>query len=243
MRQGQNPRRSRNNRRNNSGSRTIDSNGPEVKVRGTATQLFDKYQTLARESVAASDRVAAENYYQHAEHYYRLLNASQNDAGQRNEAGNKRQGGQDQQRRDHQPAPQAGLQPAPEAAPQPTTGPAPQETPQEAPQAAPESTPAGFNGGETVAQEASLRPDAEVESLGIANPDGHIRVFEAASSIANSDSSSDSGGEEDKPARPARKKRSVSAKPPARGRRRSTSKPAGDGAADPGGSTPESADA
>ena len=54
----------------------IDSNGPEGKVRGNATQVYEKYLTLAREAVSASNRVMAETFFQYAEHYYRVLNDS-----------------------------------------------------------------------------------------------------------------------------------------------------------------------
>jgi len=57
-------------------NQTYDSNGPDVRVRGNAHQIFEKYQVLAREAAAAGDRIAAESYYQHAEHYLRLINAS-----------------------------------------------------------------------------------------------------------------------------------------------------------------------
>lgn len=57
-------------------NQTYDSNGPEVRVRGNAHQIFEKYQVLAREATAAGDRIAAESYFQHAEHYLRLINAS-----------------------------------------------------------------------------------------------------------------------------------------------------------------------
>jgi hypothetical protein len=55
---------------------TFDSNGPDVRVRGNAYQVFEKYQALARDAHSAGDRIAAENYYQHAEHYYRIINAN-----------------------------------------------------------------------------------------------------------------------------------------------------------------------
>ena len=51
----------------------MESSGPDVKIRGNATQLFEKYQALARDAVTSGDRIAAENYLQHAEHYYRVL--------------------------------------------------------------------------------------------------------------------------------------------------------------------------
>lgn len=59
------------------GNRTFDSNGPDVKIRGTASHIYDKYQSLARDASSSGDRIAAENYLQHAEHYYRILSASQ----------------------------------------------------------------------------------------------------------------------------------------------------------------------
>ena len=56
-------------------SQTFDSNGPNVKIRGNAYQVFERYVALAREAQAAGDRVVAENLYQHAEHYFRIMNA------------------------------------------------------------------------------------------------------------------------------------------------------------------------
>ncbi|MEK9970639.1 MAG: DUF4167 domain-containing protein, partial [Ferrovibrio sp.] len=53
--------------------RNFDSNGPDVKIRGTATNIFERYCQLARDANASGDRVAAENYLQHAEHYYRIM--------------------------------------------------------------------------------------------------------------------------------------------------------------------------
>jgi hypothetical protein len=55
---------------------TFDSNGPNVKIRGNAYQVFERYLALAREAAASGDRVVAENLYQHAEHYYRVMNAN-----------------------------------------------------------------------------------------------------------------------------------------------------------------------
>lgn len=54
---------------------TFDSNGPEVRVRGNAWQVFEKYQSLARDARGLGDRVLAENYLQHAEHYFRVIEA------------------------------------------------------------------------------------------------------------------------------------------------------------------------
>jgi hypothetical protein len=57
--------------------RTIDSNGPDVKIRGNAHHIYEKYLQLARDANSSGDRVMAENYLQHAEHYYRLIMAYQ----------------------------------------------------------------------------------------------------------------------------------------------------------------------
>jgi len=54
----------------------FDSHGPDIRIRGTAHQIFERYIALAREAATAGDRVAAENLYQHAEHYFRVSNAS-----------------------------------------------------------------------------------------------------------------------------------------------------------------------
>lgn len=80
MRQGPNAKRmrGRGNGRKNSNPRTqsFESNGPEVKVRGNAQQVVEKYLTLARDASLAGDRIIAESYFQHAEHYYRLMTAN-----------------------------------------------------------------------------------------------------------------------------------------------------------------------
>src|SRR5271165_2868041 len=55
---------------------TFDSSGPNVKIRGNAYQVFERYVALAREAVSSGDRIAAENFYQHAEHYFRIMNAN-----------------------------------------------------------------------------------------------------------------------------------------------------------------------
>jgi len=108
MRSGPNNRRSRG--RGNSGrgnrpqrSNNFDSNGPDIKVRGSAQQVVDKYQALAREAATAGDPVKAENYYQHAEHYYRVIStngSADNKQGQqqRENHRNKQNNGHDHQK-------------------------------------------------------------------------------------------------------------------------------------------------
>ena len=53
----------------------FDSSGPEMRVRGTAQQLYDKYTQMARDASSSADRVLGEAYYQHAEHYFRIISA------------------------------------------------------------------------------------------------------------------------------------------------------------------------
>jgi len=84
MRPQQQGRRQRNrnsgggNRRNqNPLSRNYESNGPDVKIRGNAQVIADKYATLARDALSSGDSVMAENYLQHAEHYNRIIMAAQ----------------------------------------------------------------------------------------------------------------------------------------------------------------------
>ncbi|HET7717647.1 MAG TPA: DUF4167 domain-containing protein [Bauldia sp.] len=79
MRQGQQNKRMRGRNRKgpNPLTRSYESNGPDVKVRGTALHIAEKYVQLARDAQSAGDRVQAENYLQHAEHYYRIVSAAQ----------------------------------------------------------------------------------------------------------------------------------------------------------------------
>ena len=65
--------RGRGRKSGNPGNRSLESNGPEVKIRGTAAQIYDKYMQYARDAQTSGDRVKAENFLQHAEHYYRLM--------------------------------------------------------------------------------------------------------------------------------------------------------------------------
>jgi len=76
-------------------NRVFDSSGPEGKVRGTPQQIIDKYSQLSRDAFLAGDRVAAENFQQHAEHYTRLLSEAQRDAEEKRQQN-------DQQNRDRQ---------------------------------------------------------------------------------------------------------------------------------------------
>ncbi|MFZ1107104.1 MAG: DUF4167 domain-containing protein [Rhodomicrobium sp.] len=80
MRQGQQSRRGRNRggrKPQNSITRNYESSGPDVKIRGTAMHIAEKYSSLARDAMSSGDTVAAENYLQHAEHYNRIILAAQ----------------------------------------------------------------------------------------------------------------------------------------------------------------------
>lgn len=73
MKRGRNQRR----RQGVNPNRALDSNGPDVRIRGTANQIHDKYIALARDASSAGDRIKAESYLQHAEHYFRLIRSMQ----------------------------------------------------------------------------------------------------------------------------------------------------------------------
>lgn len=69
--------RGRGRRPQNNSNRTFDSTGPEIKIRGSAAHVYEKYLQLARDANSSGDRVMAENYLQHAEHYFRIMSAAQ----------------------------------------------------------------------------------------------------------------------------------------------------------------------
>src|SRR3954454_10666776 len=72
---GGNPHHINNRPRLPNRQQSFDSNGPNVKIRGSAYQVFERYVALAREAETGGDRWAGENLYQHAEHYSRIMNA------------------------------------------------------------------------------------------------------------------------------------------------------------------------
>lgn len=139
MRSSKSRSRSKSNRnRPTSGNvvnRVFDSSGPEGKVRGTPQQIIDKYNQLARDAQLANDRVATENFQQHAEHYQRLLSEAQREQDARREEqerqNRERQAERDRERQERierqereastpaTNAPQGGGQPDPAEAQQP----------------------------------------------------------------------------------------------------------------------------
>lgn len=114
-------------------TRTYDSSGPDVKIRGTAQHVAEKYATLARDAQSSGDRVMAENYLQHAEHYNRIIASAQAQMQERfqrddqhnyneRDAGDRDTDDMDDQETDDQPQMAA---PPPPSPPQPRQRPAP----------------------------------------------------------------------------------------------------------------------
>jgi hypothetical protein len=130
--------RSRNKNRNNRPTggniinRVFDSSGPDGKVRGTPQQIIEKYNQLHRDAVLSGDRVDAENFAQHAEHYTRLLAEAQREVDakreEQEEQNRQRQAERDRERQDRLKAQEA-------AANDPASAPQPDMAPTEAPTA------------------------------------------------------------------------------------------------------------
>ncbi len=120
MRQPQhkNRMRARNRRQPNPINRIYESNGPDVKIRGTAQHVAEKYMQLGRDALSSGDEIKAESYFQHAEHYYRIIAAAQEQIQQRRqqqqEQREQRMRGNGRSRTSPQPVAEV---PAPEAAP------------------------------------------------------------------------------------------------------------------------------
>ena len=116
MRQGQQNRRGRGRGRKpqNPLARNYESNGPDVKIRGTASHIAEKYMSLARDALASGDMVTAESYLQHAEHYNRIIMAAQSQMTP--QAGDQPNGGGRQRANADASGEEAAAQPQPEAA-------------------------------------------------------------------------------------------------------------------------------
>lgn len=108
-----------NNQRRSTGSvinRVYESPGPDGKVRGTPQQIIDKYQALARDAQLAGDRVAAESFLQHSEHYSRLLGEAQREQDEQRGAPEREEGNRGGDGQDGGRQPQ--FQPQPQSQPQ-----------------------------------------------------------------------------------------------------------------------------
>ena len=175
------------NRPQNSRVQSFDSSGPEGKVRGTANQVYEKYLALARDASSSGDRVMAENFFQHAEHYFRIMvaNGQQTNSHHANGFGDDGLGDDDEgidqrpqvtSQSQPQPfhphpnpgadrAPQAQGQPQPQRPPQPR--PQSQPQPQYQPQPQPQSQPAGEQRPKTPAELAqAVAANADVRGRG-----------------------------------------------------------------------------
>ena len=143
MRSSKSRSRSKSNRNNNRSvgnivNRVFDSSGPDGKVRGTPQQIIDKYLTLARDAQLSNDRVAAENFLQHAEHYARMLGEAQREQQKEAEARREREEAQRRERNEQREAAQQNQNGSDQGAPNgqdrsdpPAPEPAPSDTPLE----------------------------------------------------------------------------------------------------------------
>jgi hypothetical protein len=136
--QQNNNNKNRSRGRNNNGgrkhgnplSRNYESNGPDVKVRGNASHIAEKYLQLARDAQSSGDSVMAENYLQHAEHYFRILSAAQPQPYR--EGGYNQQADEDDFDDDFAPVNDRFASPEPrQPAPQPQQAPQQQNVPQQ----------------------------------------------------------------------------------------------------------------
>ena len=101
---------------------TFESNGPEGKIRGTAFQVIEKYQALAQDALSAGDRIGAENFFQHAEHYYRVVAANGWDQRDQRDQRGQQQRSQAQQPQPPQPQPRVEAEQKPGGEEQPAAG-------------------------------------------------------------------------------------------------------------------------
>lgn len=204
-----NRNKSSTNRDSHSPNRVYESAGPEGKVRGTPQQIIDKYQALARDYQLSGDRVMAENFLQHSEHYTRILVAAQEAQAERQA---QQQANQPQQNNGGG-QPQQGSQP--QQGGQPQQGSQPQQGGQNG---APD---AGFNADQSGArpQQTSVQqaPDV-VETVPAEQPpaDGLGAIVAAQGGAPDIVETPESAAKEPKPVRPRRPRPKPKAvKPPA----------------------------
>ena len=127
MRSSKSRSRSKGNRNRSVGNiinRVFDSSGPEGKVRGTPQQIIDKYTQLARDAQLSNDRVAAENFLQHAEHYTRLLGEAMREMEARREQQEREQRERQQAREEQRREQRSQQQQPPAEKPEPAVPPA-----------------------------------------------------------------------------------------------------------------------
>lgn len=163
MRSSKSRSRGKNNRNRNPGNninRVFDSSGPEGKVRGTPQQIIDKYQQLTRDAQLGNDRVAAENFQQHAEHYARLLSEAQREAEARREAQEAQQRERQAQRDAERTERDAARAVDPAEAPQPDMAEGGDSMLVETPEAAPAPKPRRSRSRKPAAESTGENPEA-----------------------------------------------------------------------------------
>jgi hypothetical protein len=134
-------------------SRNYESNGPDVKVRGNAAHIAEKYLQLARDAQSSGDSVMAENYLQHAEHYFRIVSSAQQALNGPREG----QSQDDNEFDDDFPEMNSRF-----SSPQPVHAPAGNESEEDAPAASQAQAPAASaESGERPATEAAAEPAGE----------------------------------------------------------------------------------
>lgn len=215
MRSSKSRSRSKSNRNRPNGAnvvnRVFDSSGPEGKVRGTPQQIIDKYNQLARDAQLSNDRVAAENFQQHAEHYLRMLNEAQREIEARREE-QERQNRERQAERDRERAERLERQEREAAAAAPAAEPSGSPQPEVI-------DPRGDNGNgadsglvETPESQSAAPAEAPAEGAPKKAPARKPRARKPAAKAEDGPPAGDGGGEAE--AKPAPKKTSRSrAKP------------------------------
>ena len=164
-------------------SQTFDSNGPDVRVRGNAHQVYEKYLALARDANSSGDRIAAEGYFQFAEHYFRVLNDSTDPQPH----------GRPDQRRDRQERPERASQGDGDGASRPQAGPDGAALAETLPPGESEGAPAGNGAAEEAPSDGSGEESAAASSTRPRR--GRPRRRSAAPKPNGSDEQSEAGEE------------------------------------------------
>lgn len=197
-------------------NRVFDSSGPEGKVRGTPQQIIEKYNQLARDAQLSNDRVATENFQQHAEHYTRMLADAQREQDakreQQEQENRQRQAERDRDRSARQEREgnngQNGDQPQPNQQPQRQSEKQPQPQAQPAPKddSQPKGDVLGVVGGETVGEDTGLvetPEDKPAKRSGTRKPRAPRTKKPADADKAKDSGGNSDGGEGDDPAKTA----------------------------------------
>ena len=231
-------------------NRVFDSSGPEGKVRGTPQQIIEKYNQLARDAQLAGDRVATENFQQHAEHYLRLLNEAQKEQDARREEQERfnrdrqqdrdrpeRSGGREGEEGETAPALDAATQGQPDViggfderdsglVETPESKPEPSRRREHAPERGPRR--GHDRAGEAPREQAGAAPQLE-EPVAEVAPAAEVRTEAKAKAAPAPRAASETGGETAPEAAPEAGSEAPAAKRPRKPRAKRAPKSAGDG--------------